>query len=59
MRSLSHRSPLPPKAPLCVSSMVRVCALQERAAQSGWRLGAQILSSRITAAVSGSGLALG
>jgi len=23
--------------------MVRVCALQERAAQSGWRLGAQVL----------------
>ena len=43
MRSLSHRSPLPPKAPLSVSSMVRFCALQERTAQSGWRLGAQIL----------------
>jgi len=26
-----------------VSSMVRFCALQERAAQSGWRLGAQVL----------------
>jgi hypothetical protein len=42
MRSLSHRSPLPPKAPLCVSSMVRFCALQERTAQGGWRLGAQV-----------------
>ena len=43
MRSLSHRSPLPLKAPLCVSSMVRFCALQERSAQSGWRLGARVL----------------
>jgi len=43
MRSLSHRSPLPSKAPLCVSSMVRFCAVQERPAQSGWRLGALVL----------------
>jgi hypothetical protein len=31
------------KAPLCVTSMVRFCALQEHTAQSGWRLGAQVL----------------
>jgi hypothetical protein len=47
MRSLSHRSPLPSKAPLCVSSMVRFCAvdIQERPAQSGRRLGALVLAT--------------